>query len=610
MSEQKVCPTCGTEYPLSERFCPRDGTALRSSNTGGDLLGSVVADRYHVIKKLGEGGMGAVYLAEHVKMGRKSALKVMHPGMNSDPDAIARFNREASNASRLSHPNICGIYDFGETPDGLIYLAMEFIEGKALTDLIEASGSLQPARAASIVHQVADALQVAHDAGIVHRDLKPDNIMVAKNRDGSDLVKVVDFGIAKASSSDAQKVTKTGLVVGTPEYMSPEQLAGDKLDGRSDIYSLGLVAFNCLTGKLPFPSESAQEAMIMRLTDRPRTLAEIRPDVAWPDELQAVMDHALARDAAERYQSAAQFGREFAEVVKDMPQTQAAEGATMVIGAATAAAKTPAAKTAAAAPPPTRVAGKGAAAPAKAAPAAVEKKTPIVPIVGGLAAAAVIGFFGYTKFTGSPADPTAGDTTGIQQMAGAVGTDSGANTTNLSNQLPGNAQTPNVTGGSTTPPAAPSNSSTQTPPRPSGTSTRPGPTAQPQQQQNTGAQTPPSGGNTSPATQPNTAPTNPTTPPTAGPPVRDRLVAWQRTLFEAGVTESEARRIVREAAPLRAGLSGTDLGEWHFVHMLAYGVVLGDIERGCASADSVIRAFPSGHPKAREAASIKQESCP
>lgn len=292
MSDQKVCPTCLTEYPLSERFCPRDGTALRSSDTAGDLLGSVVADRYHVIKKLGEGGMGAVYLAEHVKMGRKSPLKVMHPGMNADPDAIARFNREASNASRLSHPNICGIYDFGETPEGLIYLAMEFIEGKSLTDIIEASISLPPARAASIVHQV------------------------------------VDFGIAKASSSDAQKVTKTGMVVGTPEYMSPEQLAGDKLDGRSDIYSLGLVAFNCLTGKLPFPSESAQEAMIMRLTDRPRTLAEMRPDVAWPEELRAVMDRALARDSAERYQSAAQFGREFAEVVAAMPSTQASEGAT------------------------------------------------------------------------------------------------------------------------------------------------------------------------------------------------------------------------------------------------------------------------------------------
>ncbi|WKW11529.1 protein kinase [Pseudogemmatithrix spongiicola] len=608
MSEQKVCPTCGTEYPLSERFCPRDGTALRSSNTGGDLLGSVVADRYHVIKKLGEGGMGAVYLAEHVKMGRKSALKVMHPGMNSDPDAIARFNREASNASRLSHPNICGIYDFGETPDGLIYLAMEFIEGKALTDLIEAGGSLQPARAASIVHQVADALQVAHDAGIVHRDLKPDNIMVAKNRDGSDLVKVVDFGIAKASSSDAQKVTKTGLVVGTPEYMSPEQLAGDKLDGRSDIYSLGLVAFNCLTGKLPFPSESAQEAMIMRLTDRPRTLAEIRPDVSWPEELQAVLDHALARDAAERYQSAAQFGREFAEVVAALPATQAAEGATMVIGAATAAAKTPAARTAATAPPPTRVAGKGAAAPAKAAPVAVEKKSPIVPIVGGVAAVAVIGFFAVKQFTGSPAGEITGDTAGVTQLAGATGADTGG-TTNMSNQLPDNAPTPNPTGtnaptntGTNTRPPANTNrpgpsTNTQTPPQNTGTQTPP---------QNTGTQTPPSGGGTTGgATQPNPAPTTPPAP--AGPPVRDRLIAWQRTLLNAEVTEADGMRIARESAPLRANLTGVDLGQWYVVQMLAYGLY--DLDRGCAYADSVIRAFPPNDGTAKAAAEIKSTNC-
>ena len=333
MSDQKICPTCGTEYPLSERFCPRDGSALRAENAQADLLGSIVADRYHILKKLGEGGMGTVYLAEHVKMGRKSALKVMNPGMNTDPDAIARFNREASNASRLSHPNICGIYDFGETTDGMIYLAMEFIEGSSLTSLIETAGALPPPRAAAIIHQTADALQVAHDAGIVHRDLKPDNIMIARNRDGSDQVKVVDFGIAKASSSDAQKVTKTGLVVGTPEYMSPEQLAGDKLDGRSDIYSLGLVAFNCLTGALPFPAESAQEAMIMRLTDKPRTLTDAKGEVDWPDKLLATMDKVLARDADERYQSAAQFGREFSAAIAEMPATAAAEAGTMVIGA-------------------------------------------------------------------------------------------------------------------------------------------------------------------------------------------------------------------------------------------------------------------------------------
>jgi serine/threonine-protein kinase len=394
--DQKICPTCGTEYPLSERFCPRDGTALRSSNPQGDLVGSIVHEKFHVMKKLGEGGMGAVYLAEHVKMGRKVALKVMNPGMHQDPDAIARFNREAKNASQLNHPNVCAIYDFGETPEGMIYLAMEFIEGSSLSGIIEKNGALTPPRAASIVHQAADALQVAHDYGIVHRDLKPDNIMITKARDGGDQVKVVDFGIAKASSSDAQKVTKTGLVVGTPEYMSPEQLAGDKLDGRSDIYSLALVAFNCLTGTLPFPSNSAQEAMIMRLTDAPKRLDEMKPDVAWPEELQAVMDKALARDADERYQSAAEFGRMLAKAVENMPQTLVAEAGTQVIsaGAAAAAANAKTAATPAQNVPKTRVAGAnergGAAVPAAAAPVtAPETKKSGMPI-GVIAAAAVV----------------------------------------------------------------------------------------------------------------------------------------------------------------------------------------------------------------------------
>jgi len=161
-------------------------------------VGQVVADRYHIVKKLGEGGMGQVYLGEHVKMGRRSAIKVMNPSMVHDPDAVARFNREASNASRITHPNVCAIYDFGETPDGLIYLAMEFIEGEPLTDLLEREGALPVPRATDIFLQTAEALQAAHDLGIVHRDLKPDNIMLTRRKSGGDTVKVVDFGIAKA----------------------------------------------------------------------------------------------------------------------------------------------------------------------------------------------------------------------------------------------------------------------------------------------------------------------------------------------------------------------------------------------------------------------------
>jgi eukaryotic-like serine/threonine-protein kinase len=305
----KICPVCSREYPDEIRFCQDDGTTLRGATTTASLVGQVVADRYHVIKKLGEGGMGQVYLAEHVKMGRRSAIKVMSPSMIHDPAAVARFNREAANASRITHPNVCAVYDFGETTDGLIYLAMEYVEGMALTELIEQEGALPLARATAIFKQTADALQAAHDLGIVHRDLKPDNIMLARGRDGADLVKVVDFGIAKAVGGDqtGQKVTQTGLVVGTPEFMSPEQLSGDAVDGRSDLYSLALVYFRMLTGQLPFQADSVQETMIKRLTDDPERLAAARPDIAFPDGLQEVFDTALARTPAARYQSVAKF---------------------------------------------------------------------------------------------------------------------------------------------------------------------------------------------------------------------------------------------------------------------------------------------------------------
>ncbi|MGH7655851.1 MAG: serine/threonine-protein kinase [Gemmatimonadaceae bacterium] len=308
----KLCPTCTAEYEESERFCPKDGTPLRSRESGSTLLGSVIADRYHVLSKLGEGGMGQVYLAEHLRMKRKSAVKVMHQAMTSDADAIGRFHREASNACQIDHPNVAAVYDFGESGDGVIYLAMEYVEGSSLAKLIADQGSLTVARTAEIIRQVADGLDAAHRLGIVHRDLKPDNILVGTHHDGRDRVKIVDFGISKAARREGQSVTQSGQIIGTPDYMSPEQISGEIAARESDIYSLGIVAFNALTGQLPFKATNQQSAMLLRLTEPPQRLAAVRPEIVWPRGLQAVLDTALAIDAAGRYASASTFATAFA----------------------------------------------------------------------------------------------------------------------------------------------------------------------------------------------------------------------------------------------------------------------------------------------------------
>jgi len=455
----KTCPVCAREFPDNVKFCPNDGQTLRAKGPLADLVGQVVADRYHIIKKLGEGGMGAVYLGEHVKMGRKSAIKVMTQAMSNDPDAVGRFNREAANASRLSHPNICQVYDFGETSEGLIYLAMEFIEGRSLSNVVDTEGALPPARAGNIVRQAAEALQVAHDQAIVHRDIKPDNIMVIQAKDGSDVVKVVDFGIAKAVAGDetGQKVTKTGLVVGTPEYMSPEQLSGDKLDGRSDIYSLALVLYKLLTGVLPFQADTAQETMIRRLTDDPEPLATARPDIVFPPSLQTVMDRALARAVADRYGSAAEFGRDLTAAVGALLLPQTKLNVEHVTQAATQLLDTELALKM----------GKKGRTPA----AAPAKRFPLGPVAGGVGVVGVLAVVAVLALgKGGPTPPAGGahptDTTtgagrqpapaGGQQATAPTGTQGAPQTQNLGRQTPaGSSRTGAANpGGTTVPPAA------------------------------------------------------------------------------------------------------------------------------------------------------------
>jgi serine/threonine protein kinase len=297
----RVCLQCGTQFGVEQRNCPNDGSALQLKATDDPLIGKTIADRYLIQELLGVGGMGRVYVAEHVALGRKSAVKVINPSHANSAEAISRFNREAANASRINHPNVAQIYDFGES-NGVLYLAMEYIEGEALATTIERLGPVPAPRAAGITMQVADALAAAHQLGIVHRDLKPENIMIGRKHDGTDWVKVVDFGIAKTMEPEmGQNVTMVGVSMGTPEYMSPEQFTGEKLDHRTDIYSLALVLFNMLTGQLPFPRVTSKETLVKRLTSNPVPLAEVRPNTPWPPGLQTALDRALAPDASERY---------------------------------------------------------------------------------------------------------------------------------------------------------------------------------------------------------------------------------------------------------------------------------------------------------------------
>ncbi len=325
MNLRKVCPQCGAVYGAESRFCSVDGATLVLEQPADDLVGTIVADRYHILERIGVGGMGQVFLAEHVRMKRKSALKVMREALVSDPVAVSRFHREAENASQITHPNVAAVYDFGETPNGLVYIAMEYVPGEPLSDVLEEEGALNPARVADIIAQAADALSAAHGLGILHRDLKPDNIMLTSTRWGTDLVKLVDFGISRAMASATQQFTSTGIIVGTPDYMSPEQLTGDNLDTRSDLYALALIAYYSLTGSFPFPSGSSKEALLTRLTTPPRKLLDARPDVAWPASLQATLDRALALNVSDRYDEVHEFGRELEAAIAEMPATETME---------------------------------------------------------------------------------------------------------------------------------------------------------------------------------------------------------------------------------------------------------------------------------------------
>jgi serine/threonine protein kinase len=275
------------------------------------VVGTVIGERYRILERVGEGGMGAVYRAEHTLMKKIVAVKLLHPELGRLDEVAKRFEREAQSASRLNHEHIIQVTDFGRTESGSLFLVMEFLQGESLAAAIKRTGRLAPARAISVTRQMLSALEHAHAEGVVHRDLKPENVMlvVRQTMPPVDFIKILDFGIAKMSddapTGGDKPLTQAGVIFGTPDYMSPEQAMGDRIDGRTDLYSTGVILFEMLTGQKPFSGKSHVEIISQHLTKQPPALRTLAPDV--PGALEQVVRHAMAKKRDERFRSATEF---------------------------------------------------------------------------------------------------------------------------------------------------------------------------------------------------------------------------------------------------------------------------------------------------------------
>jgi len=294
------------------------------------LLGTTLANKYEILGLLGKGGMSAVYKARNVATQKIVAVKVMHSHLLSDGNSLRRFQQEATAASRLSHPNAINVYDLGVTDDGQPYLIMDYLEGVSLSDELKAHGKLPPARAMHILVQAAAALAHAHQHGIVHRDFKPSNIMLIKSEGDSDFVKIVDFGIAKIlpqeGGGEAAQLTGTGEIFGSPLYMSPEQCQGLTLDARSDVYSMGCVMYELLTGHVPFAGNNILETMYKQMTEAPEGFGDVGIDPRLVDRLQKIDFKAMEKNPAQRYQT-------MTDLRADLETAQALSGKGVKLGA-------------------------------------------------------------------------------------------------------------------------------------------------------------------------------------------------------------------------------------------------------------------------------------
>jgi serine/threonine-protein kinase len=297
------CGACAAEVQLEDTFCPRCGGPVTDP-----FIGTVVGERYRIVSRIGVGGMGAVYRAEHTMMRRDLAIKVLLPELGGKEEFARRFEREAESASRLTHPNIITVTDFGHTAEGSLFLVMEYLAGQSLSDAI-AAGPMPTTRALAIVRQILRGLEHAHGAGVVHRDLKPENIMLVERDGQPDVVKILDFGIAKVTQpqSGGEALTQAGVIFGTPEYLSPEQALGEAVDVRADIYAAGIILYEMLAGRKPFESEDKVKIISMHLSHAPPRIRDVSPSVDVPLPLEQAIMQSLEKSREHRFATATAF---------------------------------------------------------------------------------------------------------------------------------------------------------------------------------------------------------------------------------------------------------------------------------------------------------------
>jgi serine/threonine protein kinase len=314
------CPTCGRRYSPDFEFCPEDQSPLQAdaTNAGSSLptdplLGHTLDAKYRLEAQLGIGGMGTVYRARHLLIDRPVAVKVLNPRFVEDEAARTRFQREARAAGRLQHTNAVTVTDFGQTQDGYVYIVMELLEGRTLRDILAKEAPLDAARSVSIMLQVAAAVAAAHEAGIIHRDLKPANIFIVQRAEVPSVVKVLDFGIAKLAAEsleedDIKSLTQVGAMIGTPRYMSPEQCDGAELTPAADVYSLGVILYEMLSGAVPFSGSTPLAIAMKHTSELPRSPREFVSSI--PPALEVVVLHALEKRPGARPANAAEFRQE------------------------------------------------------------------------------------------------------------------------------------------------------------------------------------------------------------------------------------------------------------------------------------------------------------